>query len=768
MQAGGTAGVRSESIDRILRWGLFAAIIFSVGVLAYGTLTAYDAAPPIPDRVVGPTGATVYTRDDIVAGKAVFQRADLMDFGSLYGNGAYFGPDFTTDYLDRESKSLHESAAQATFGIPYAELSVSQRNQVDAQVTVSVKTNRYSNGVLTLTADEVTAHQAIVAHYRDLFINGDRELGLPANTVRSQAEADQVTAFLGWAAWTTVADRPGTDASYTNNWPYEPSVGNLATAPMWTWTWISLAALGVLGILVLLIYRRLFGGREAALRVPAAGTSGDGPLTPSQRATAAWFLVVPLLLLVQGVLGTLMAHYYAERTGFYGIDLSGLLPFNVLKGLHLQFAIAWIAASWLGAGLFLAPLIGGKEPRHQRALTYVLLAAIVAVVVGSALGVYLGVKLDLGDAWFWIGNQGLEYIQLGRLFQIALFGGLLLWAAVLARAFWPGLRRMHTFSSVEGLLLYSAASIGLVYAFGMIPVFTINASATLTDYWRWWVVHLWVENTFEFFTVVAIGYALMRMGLVSRRMVERVVYFELILIFGAGLIGMGHHFYWVGEPAMWLALGAIFGILEVIPLVILLIRAWHEYRAIRAAGGTFAHRTAFYFFVSASVWNFIGAGVIGGLINPPIVSYYEHGTFLTSTHGHASMFGAFGLLGLGLLYLAVRGMVATKDWSDRWPLRALALFNASIVLWIIFNLAPIGIAQFLASLDSGYAYARSLDFYNGVVIFQWLRLPGDVAFLAGGAILFFDLVAKLRHRRAATVAEGESLPVEPALGPAGA
>jgi len=307
-----------------------------------------------------------------------------------------------------------------------------------------------------------------------------------------------------------------------------------------------------------------------------------------------------------------------------------------------------------------------------------------------------------------------------------------------------------------------------VYAFGRIPINDIKPSPTITDYWRWWVVHLWVENTFEFFTVAAIGYSLMRIGLLSRRIVERVVYLELILIFGAGMIGMGHHFYWVGEPAMWLALGALFGILEVIPLVVLIVRAWGEYRAIRAAGATFTHRTAFYFFTSASAWSFVGAGVLGGIINPPIVSYYEHGTFLTSTHAHASMFGAFGLLALGLLYLAVRGMVATEHWSGRWPLRALALFNAAIVLWLVLNLLPVGIAQLAATIERGYGYARSLAFYNGVVVFQWLRLPGDVAFLAGGAIVLGDLLAKLHHRRPATVAEGDALPQSVTVAPSGA
>jgi len=757
----------SGPLDRLLRWALFAALAAGIGVLIYGTVAAYEGAPPIPDRVVDPNGATVYTRADIVAGKAVFQRTDLMDFGSLYGNGAYFGPDWTTDYLDRASTSLHESEAQAANGTDYASLTPVQRTRVDTAVIGELKTNRYENGVLTLTATQVAAHQAIVEHDRLLFISGDPNLGLPSGTVRNASEADQLTAFLGWTAWTTVANRPGETASYTNNWPYEPAVGNEPTAEMWTWTWFSLAALIVIGAATYLVYRHIFPGRAAALETPTVPPVGsaptDAPLTPSQRSTASWFVLVPLLLIVQGLLGALMAHYYAERTGFLGIDLTGVLPFNILKGWHLQLAIAWIAAAWLGAGLYLAPLIGGREPRHQRLLANVLLVAVVAVVVASSIGLWLGVKVDLGAAWFWIGNQGLEYIQLGRLFQIALFGGLLLWAAVLARAFWPGLRRFRTFGSVEGLLLYSGAAIGLVYAFGMIPLNDINPSPTITDYWRWWVVHMWVENTFEFFTVAAVGWALMRMGLLSRRLVERVVYFELILIFGAGLIGTGHHFYWAGEPAMWLALGALFGILEVIPLGLLVIRALGEYRAIRAAGEQFPQRTAFSFFVAASAWNFFGAGVLGGIINPPIVSYFEHGSFLTSAHGHASMFGAFGLLALGLLYLAVRGMVPAGHWSDRWPLRALLLFNVSIVLWLVLNLLPVGIAQLAATIDQGFAYARSLAFYDGVIAFQWLRLPGDLAFLAGGAIVLVDLLAKLRHRRAATVTEGDEL--LPAMSP---
>jgi nitric oxide reductase subunit B len=752
-----------DRIDRGLRWGLFGVVVVALAILAAGTVVVARGAPPIPERVVAADGSTLFTRADIVAGKAIFQRTDLMDFGSLYGNGAYFGPDWTADYLHREALSVGDTLALGLYGSPYASLTGTEQARIDTAVSSTLKTNRLADGTLPLPDAEAAAYRQIRASYRDLFTAGDRTLGLQPGTVRSTGEADQLTAFLSWAAWTTVANRPGETASYTNNWPYEPLVGNVATGAMWTWTWISLAALVVGAAVLVVVYRRLLGGPAARVHAPpspaspnppGAAETADEPATSSQGATGKWFLIVPVILIVQGLLGALMAHAYAERSSFFGLDVGSILPFNVLKGWHLQFAIAWIAAAWLGAGLYLAPVIGGREPRHQRALVNLLWAAVVLVVGGSAVGLWLGVKVDLGDAWFWIGNQGLEYIQLGRLYQIALFGGLVLWAIVLLRAFWPGLRQARRWGSLEALLLYSGASIGIVYAFGMLPLTAIESSPTMTDYWRWWVVHLWVENTFEFFTIVAIGWALLRLGLLSRRLVERIVYLELILIFGSGIIGTGHHFYWVGEPAMWLALGSFFSMLEVLPLGLLIVRAWQEYRAIRAAGEAFPQRAAFYYFTSASAWNFIGAGFIGGVINPPIVSYFEHGTFLTSTHGHASLFGAFGLLALGLLYLCLRGLVPSARWSDRSAVRALWAFNAAIVLWLVFNLFPVGAAQLEAVIDEGYAWARSVAFYDGVTIFAWLRLPGDIAYLIGGGIVLADVVAKLRARRAASVTEG--------------
>jgi nitric oxide reductase subunit B len=750
---------REGGLDRGLRWALVLTLLAASAVLVYGTIVTDRGQPPIPERVVTPSGAVLFTADDIRDGKQVFQRTDLMDFGSIYGNGAYFGPDWGADYLHRETELLRDGTAQARFGTTFADLPPPAEAGVAAHVVDELRANRYSaaTGTLGLTAAQTKAHRTLERHYAGLFLDGDPQLGLPAGVVEDEAEARDLTAFFGWVAWTMSANRPDEPYSYTNEWPYDEAAGNESTRAMWTWAWASLAAALAVALLAWPVYRRWVApaGHEPA----TPKEIHELPVTPSQRSVAKWFVLVPPLLLLQGLLGTLLAHSFVERDAFFGFDLSGVLPYNVVHAWHLHVAIAWIAAAWLGIGLYLAPIVGGREPRRQRHLANALWAAVVVVVLGAIVGIWLGVQGYLGWGWYWVGNQGLEYLQLGRIFQIALFGGLLAWAAVLARAFWPGLRARRGWGSLEHLLLYSGIGIATVYGFGLAsrPL----TGQTMTDYWRWWVVHLWVENFFEFFTVAVTAYAVLTLGLLSRRFVERIVYFELILIVGSGTVGTGHHFYWAGEPALWLSLGAMFSALEVVPLGFLMLRAWKEYRAIRGAGHAFPHRLPFMFFTSAAVWNVVGAGGLGLLINPPIVSYYEHGEFLTLAHGHAAMFGSFGLLAIGLMYMGLRGLVEREWWSDRLGVLALKSFNWAIVLWLALNLLPIGLWQFGDTVANGFWHARSLDFYNqdGVIVLNWLRLPGDVAFLAGGTLLLLDVASKLRHLRRPTVGEGE--PVEP-------
>lgn len=720
-------------IDRALRVGLVAILVGASGLLAYGAAAVQQAAPPIPDRVVVAAGPVLYTRDDVLAGKDIFQRTDLMDLGSLYGNGSYFGPDWGTEHLDRLASGMRDGYARLVHQLPYASLSASDRGVIDLRVKQELRGSQLREGVLTVSDAYGAAYRAIAASDAARFVDGDDTVGIRANTVATTGEAGSLTAFISSVAWTYVSQRPGETFTYTNNWPYMPEVGNVPTPTTYWWSWVSIVGLLLLAPILFVAYRRWI---VPAGDAPAAPALVVGAPTGSQRAVRFWSLLVPVLLIAQGLIGALIAHAYADRSGFFGLDPFSVLPFQVLKAWHLQIAIAWIAAAWMGAGLFLAPLVARREPRGQGFLAYALLAVVAFVVVGSAIGLWAGVTGRTGDLWYWIGSQGLEYVQLGRAWQIGLFVGLIVWALIVARGFWPAIRQGRAWGGLEGLLLYSGLAIGFVYAFGLIPMRQVLDSVTLTDFYRWFVVHLWVENVFESFTVIVTGFALMSMGLLSRRFVERAAYFELILVFGSGIVGIGHHYYWIGDPAVWLGLGGVFSALELIPLVVMMAAAWAHYRVARP---DFPQRVAFSAFMSAALWNVVGAGALGFIINPPLLNYFAHGGFLTLAHAHASMFGVFGMLAIGLVYFGAR-YLAVRPWSDRLGLLAVRLFNVSIVLWLVLNLIPIGAAQLLATLEHGYAYARSVAFYDQWTVLQWARLPGDVVFLVAGAVFLVDLV----------------------------
>ena len=279
----------------------------------------------------------------------------------------------------------------------------------------------------------------------------------------------------------------------------------------------------------------------------------------------------------------------------------------------------------------------------------------------------------------------------------------------------------------------------------MIPLTGIEKSFTLTDFWRWWVVHLWVEQSFEFFAATMSAYLLMAVGLVSRKLAERATYFEIILIFLGGVIGTGHHLYWAGGPSMWVPMGSMFSFIEVLPLVLLIIEAINHHRLIKAHQ-EFKYNLAYTYIIGAAFWNFVGAGVFGGgTLNAPLVNYYEHGTFLTLNHAHTALFGAFGLLGIGLIYFCLRYVAGDRYPSARRSACGPSGFTmAGLVLWILLNFFPIGWAQLDAVYEHGLAYARSQTFYNTTLFWQWMRLPGDVVFAAGALLMAWDFIIKLR------------------------
>lgn len=743
---------------------LIVTVLASVTIMVYLGKNLYDHRPPIPEKVVDNRGAVLASNQDILGGQAVFQKYGLMNYGSIFGHGAYLGPDFTAEYLHLWGSKQRDFYSTSLYEKAFASLDPDQRAAVEARVANGQKINRYEDYTRTLRLDpaQTFAYWELRRHYIDFFSVGSPEHGITKGFISdvhipkgggqwlsAKPQAEQLSDFFFWSAWVSVVNRPGAKYSYTNNWPSDPTVGNVPTRDSLIWSNVSVGVL-LAGLGLILFLHRWWDldheEEPEKYQIPRLSTI---QLSPSQLKTAKYFLVVVGLFLAQALVGALSAHYFVEK-GFFGLSTQDWIPFNIARTWHLQLAIFWIATAWLGTGLFIAPMVGGREPANQRILVDILFWAVVAVTVGSLIGEWLGIKGYLGNLWYWLGTQGWEYVELGRVWQILLVIGMTLWLYIVWRALRGKLDRETDRGSLSHLLFYAAISIPAFYLFGLF--YDPSTNWTVADYWRWFVVHIWVEGIFEFFAVVTISYLLVNMGLVREKAATRAVYFTLILVFGSGLIGIGHHFYWIGASAFWMAMGATFSALEVVPLTLLISHeALHQYRLMRKVGNSFEYRIPLMFLISVAFWNFFGAGILGFITNLPIVSYYEHGTYLTPTHGHGALMGVYGMLAIGLMLFSLRTIVNPSVWPERLFGYSFWLLNLGLALMVGLHLIPLGFAQLAASYDRGFWWARSLEFVSSplVVNLTWMSLAGHLVFISGALILAWAVLRSVMNLRRA-------------------
>lgn len=733
-------------------WIQAAGLVLVVGFFIMGILTyyTYNDEPPIPEVVDDANGRTLFTRADIMAGQGIFLGNGLMEYGSIFGHGAYLGPDFTAEYLHR--------AALTSIAFYGGMTSDSARRRT----IEDFKTNRYdkATGTLIYSAAQVHGFEECRAYYGSFFGEPTTKFGLRPSAITDPEQIRRLVAFFSWTAWAASADRPGHSYSYTNNWPPESLVDNHPTADAVVWSVLSLIALlGGTGLLLAVFGRwNLMGwhGREQqkiSFRAP-----DDVLLTPAQNACAWFFFVMAALFVVQTLLGGATEHYRADLQAFFGLDLGRMLPFNVVRTWHLQLSIFWVSTSYLAAGIFLAPMIAGREPRGQKLLTYGLLGALVIVVVGSLLGEFAGIENRIHSIWF--GDQGFEYLDLGRFWQILLIIGLFFWVVILYRGLRSRLRSEQV-GNMPWLFFFSALSIPAFYAVGLLA--HPGQHFTTTEFWRFWVVHLWVEDFLELFTTILVAYLFVLLGVVQERIALRMIYLDVILYSAGGIVGTMHHVYFSGMPAMHMALGAFFSAAEVIPLTFLTLEAWSflQLGAIQqsASGAPFPHRWAVMFLAAVGFWNFLGAGVFGFLINLPIVSYYEIGTALTANHAHAAMMGVYGMLSVGLALFCLRYTIPEKRWSDRPAQISFWSLNLGLAWMVFATLFPLGIIQLYHSINVSYYDARTLAYIGsrGNSVLEWLRMPGDLVFIFGGTLpILYICFLGVRYMQRGTTTEEQN------------
>ncbi|HEV2799763.1 MAG TPA: nitric-oxide reductase large subunit [Pyrinomonadaceae bacterium] len=727
---------------------LAVVIIGSFAVLGGFGHHAIKNAPPIPREVATTDGRVLLDGETIQTGQNVWQSLGGQEIGSIFGHGAYVAPDWTADWLHREATLVLDLWARDAGASDLASLSVEQQAALRARLVREMRTNTYDAGTgrVTVSPARAEAFERIAAHYADVFANGRDAYAIPRGALTDATKARQMAAFFWWTSWAASTNRPGSNVSYTQNWPHEPLVQNVPTGGAVVWSVISFILL-LAGIGGMVWY---FASRQEHEHAHQELPERDPLLalrpTPSQRATFKYFFVVAALIVVQVGLGAIAAHYGVEGSGFYGIPLDQWLPYSVARTWHTQLGLFWIATSWLATGLFIAPAVSGYEPKHQRLLVNVLFGAVLLVVVGSLSGEWLGVHQYLGEYWFWFGHQGYEYVDLGRFWQILLFGGLCFWLWLMWRALRPALAQKGESRSLLLLFLIASIAIPLFYAAGL--MYGQKSHIVTAEYWRWWVVHLWVEGFFEVFATVVIAFLFTRMKLLAVGTATKAVLFSTVIFLSGGIVGTFHHLYFTGMPASVLALGATFSALEVVPLVLIGFEAWENIRLVRAGEWLAAYKWPIYFFVAVAFWNFVGAGLFGFLINPPIALYYMQGLNTTPVHGHTALFGVYGMLGIGLMLFCLRALQPGKTWKE-WPLKtAFWAINGGLMAMVLLSLLPIGLMQTWASVEYGTWYARSAEFLQTGLMdkLRWMRVFGDTAFAAGAVVLGYFVLGLITGR----------------------
>lgn len=808
-------------------WIAFTLVmVLSFLVLGWIGTRIYQELPPIPDKFVTTDGVTLVDLSDIQAGQNVWQSMGGMQVGSVWGHGSYVAPDWTADWLHRESVFILDLWGNQDFGKPFAELSGEQKGQLTGRLAEQLKRNTFdeATGVATISTERAAAFEAITAHYETVFMGGNADYAIPAGTISSEERVRKMCAFYFWSSWAAVTTRPGDIASYTNNWPHEPLVGNLPTGDNIVWTGVSVIVL-LAGISAMAWWYAVRKEEEEEGHAHASDPLALWEATPSQKATIKYFWVVAALILAQMSLGIVTAHYGVEGEGFYGFPLHEWLPYSVSRTWHVQIGLFWIATAWLAAGLFIGPLVSHHEPKYQRLGVNVLFAALLLVVVGSLAGEWLSVKNHLSDAVsFYFGHQGYEYVELGRFWQILLMVGLLLWLVLMLRVLWPALQKnglgnlpdsaaklsaedraaarqaatsqsavqqrgsMFAQPTAEAasvtpassaanvavadetvagpvaqatilapeeranqrhlviLLAVATAAIALFYGAGL--TWGRHSHLTIVEYWRWWVVHLWVEGFFEVFATTVIAFIFMRLNLIKPGVAAAAALLAASIFMAGGIIGTLHHLYFSGTPTVALVWGSVFSALEVVPLTLIGFDAMEDLGRSKQTPWVKRYKWPIYFFVAVAFWNMIGAGLFGFMINPPIALYYMQGLNTTPLHGHAALFGVYGMLGMGLMLLCLRVLIPQREWKDGMLRISFWGLNIGLFAMCIFSLLPVGLLQTKASVEHGYWFARSSEFMQTDMMqfWRWMRVPGDTIFFFGAvALVLFVIGLKTGH-----------------------
>ncbi|MGB4970537.1 MAG: cbb3-type cytochrome c oxidase subunit I [Saprospiraceae bacterium] len=724
---------------------LFILIISLLGVGMIGFQTYVDAPPMSGFK--DSQGKIIIDQKTIERGQEVFHKKALMEYGSFFGDGAQRGPDFTAEALHLMTGYMN------TFYLDEIKTNTEpeeyQIKQIQEKVKAELKQNNYNvqDKLVKLSTAQIFALDQIKKYYTDLFIDKNKGEGFPPKDyISSRDETADLASFFYWGAWVCVTQRPGTLYSYTHNWPFDPSAGNTPTSPVILWSVLGLLAF-VLACGIVLYFIGQYNQLPNKFFKPAKRdlytmrrVDSFKP-TPSQKATYKFFFVAILLFFLQVSSGLITINDFINWLNYLGINISGNVPVTISRSWHLMLSLYWISTCWIASSIFILPILSKQEIIGQLKWINTLFVLLFILVGGSLTGMVLGPLGILGKWWYYLGHQGWEFVDFGKLFQILLMVIFILWGAIVYRGIKPAFIKGEPWN-LPNWIMYSVIGIPLLFLSGFVA--RPETNFVIADFWRWMVIHMWVEAFFEVFITVIVSYLMVLMGLVSRQAAIRVVYFATILFLGTGLLGISHNFYWNAKPVATMALGSVFSTLQFVPLILLTVEAWRFKNMPKIAVGdvginqlnNFGFPEVFKFLVAVNFWNFFGAGVLGIIINLPIMNYFEHGTYLTVNHAHAALMGVYGNISLAALLFASRLMIKNIQWNERIVNFSFWSINIGLMLMVVLDLFPAGAIQFKNVVEQGLWFGRSSKFIDHGIFnsLTWLRGIGATVFFVGGVI----------------------------------
>ncbi|MBT3280259.1 MAG: nitric-oxide reductase [Campylobacteraceae bacterium] len=451
---------------------------------------------------------------------------------------------------------------------------------------------------------------------------------------------------------------------------------------------------------------------------------------------ATWYFTVAVVLFgAQLLMGLIAATQF-----LYPSFLFEIFDFSVARMVHINALVVWMVYAMVGAAYWLLPEETGIEVVGIKLakLGFIVLTAAVTVVVL----VYILVQIGPADeTTIWFINEGREYIEAPRWADI---GIAVVLVGFLGHVFATAIKGKRT-GIVTVLMADMIALVGL-YLCGM----GFTDSISMDQFWWWWVIHLWVEATWEVLVGVFAAFGLIRIIGANRDIVEMWLWIEVAMLFGSGILGMGHHYFWIGTPEYWWEIGALFSALEPLPLVAMFIHVtydWGKEQGIAKAegrGSAIANTPALAWFFTNAFGNFLGAGIWGFFHTLPQVNIYTHGTQFTSAHGHLAFFGAYATILIGIFYIAVQGTNGIKTLKmttdGKWAISLIniGVFGMTVALTVSgYGQVLVERAMMGATWEAFFVSQDALWFVQGL---GW-RLVMGVVTLAGFVFLVKDLLS---------------------------